>query len=425
MKTDNQIWTIKILIVGGQSEQWQTYENTFKEIVPNWEVTINGCTQVEEALETLQTNSLTFNIILVEDELPGMRGLDFCKELRAREVPLPKLLMLEKENEHLEMEALESGVNDCIIKDQKKDYLHRLPLVVRRVTLNFHNCIVRKHAEAALRETREKFLKKQEELLKSKNLESIGILAGGIARDFNNYLTSIMGNISIAKMSLHNTRKIHRSLNRAEEISIKAADLAAKLLTFSEGGEPVNRKNSIIDIIRNTIKYHFKNTPVTFHYSSEKKIWPVCGDESQLTQVIYNILLNAVQAIPVEGEVIIETENVSLAHLNEFSLTAGNYVKIYVKDTGVGIPAKNLDKIFDPFFSTKEAITHEGVGMGLSISQSIIKKHSGTITVDSTEGKGTTVTIVIPAYREEPCQPFYEPILLSFGPLNDRINPFL
>lgn len=406
MKTGNQPISIKALIVGGQSEQWQTYENALKEIVPNWNVTINGCTRGEEALESLQTDSLTFNIILVEDDLPGMSGLDFCKELQGREVPVPKLLMLQKEREHLELEALESGINDCIIKDQKKDYLHRLPLVVRRVILNFHNCIVRKHSETALQEAREKFLKKQEELLKSKNLESIGILAGGIARDFNDYLTSIMGNISIAKLSLHNTKKIHRALNRAEETSIKAADLAAKLLTFSEGGEPVTRKNSITNIIRNTIDYHFKNTPVTFEYRSEKKIWPVCGDESQLKQTIYNILLNAVQACPVEGKVIIETENASLAQPNEFSLTAGNYVKTHIKDNGVGIPAKNLDKIFDPFFSTKETITHEGVGMGLSISQSIIKKHKGAITVDSTEGIGTTVTIVIPSYSEEPCEPF-------------------
>jgi signal transduction histidine kinase len=406
MTTGNQPRNIKILIVGGQSDQWQTYQNSFKKIVPNWKVTINGCTRVEEALETLQTDSLTFNIILVENELPGTCGLDFCKELQAREVPLPKLLMLEKESELLEMEALESGVNDCIIKDQNKDYLNRLPLVVRRVTLNFHNCIVRKHAETALREIREKFLEKQEELLKRKNLESIGILAGGIARDFNNYLTSIMGNISIAKLSLHNTRKIHRSLNRAEETCIKAADLAAKLLTFSEGGEPINKKNSITDIIRDTIENHFKDTHVTFHNRSELKTWPVCGDETQLKQIIYNILLNAVQAIPGEGEIYIETDNVSLAQPNDFSLTAGNYVKISVKDSGIGIPAKNLDKIFDPFFSTKDTISHEGIGMGLSISQSIIKKHKGTIVVDSTEGKGTTVTIVIPQYSEDPCQTF-------------------
>lgn len=113
MKTGNQPRTIKILIVGGQGDRWQTYQNTFKEIVPNWKVTINGCTRVEEALGSLQTDILTFNIILVEDKLPGMSGLDFYKELQAREVLLPKLLLLEKEREHLEMEALESGVNDC------------------------------------------------------------------------------------------------------------------------------------------------------------------------------------------------------------------------------------------------------------------------------------------------------------------------
>lgn len=140
---------------------------------------------------------------------------------------------------------------------------------------------------------------------------------------------------------------------------------------------------------------------MTFHQGREQKTWPVCGDETQLRQIIYNIVLNAVQAILDKGEVIIETENLSLAQPNEFSLTPGNYVKISVKDNGVGIPAKNLDKIFDPFFSTKEAITHEGVGMGLSISQSIIKKHNGAITVESTEGKGTTVTIIIPVYSED------------------------
>ena len=404
MKAGDQPRTIKMLIVGGHSDGWQTIQNTFKEIAPNWEVTINGFSGWKEALEILQADPLTFNIILVEDELPGMTGLDFCKELQAREVPLPKLLLLEKEREHLELEALESGINDCLIKDQEKNYLNRLPLAVRRVILNFHNCIIRKHSYKVLQETREKFLKKQEQLLKSKNLESIGILAGGIARDFNNYLTSIMGNIAIAKLSLHNTRKIHRSLNRAEETSIKAADLAAKLLTFSEGGEPINKKNSITDIIKYTIGYHFKNTPVTFHHRNEHKTLPVCGDETQLQQTIYNILLNAVQAIPGEGEIIIKTENVTLSQTNEFSLTAGNYVKISIKDNGVGIPAKNLDKIFDPFFSTKEPITHDGMGLGLSISQSIIKKHNGIITADSTEGKGTTVTIFIPAYSEEPCE---------------------
>jgi PAS domain S-box-containing protein len=418
---------------------------------------------------------------------------------------------------NLEINAWESGVNDCLIKDSRETFLKRLPIVVRRVFLNFHNCIIRKKAENALRETREKFLeafmlspnaviislrpegqvidvneaaekgfgmprekmigktlialgiiktedadnimknsmkngsyhnleiklytaggeericllsghtiamggkeciiqavnditlqkKIQEEALRNKNLESIGILAGGIARDFNNLLTSIMGNISIAKMSLHNTEKIHRALNRAEENSIKAADLAGKLLTFSEGGEPIYQKNDITDIVRNVIDLHFRNTHVTFNYPKGSGIWPVSGDETQLSQVIYNILLNAVQAFPNEakkkkdGKVIIKEENISIPKQNDFSLTAGEYVKISIIDNGIGIPAENLGKIFTPFFSTKDTITHQGVGLGLSISQSVIKKHRGTITVNSTAGKGTTATLVIPAFKEE------------------------
>jgi two-component system, cell cycle sensor histidine kinase and response regulator CckA len=520
VKPETQPDTITLLVVGGRQEQWQTYQSAFKESTPNWDVTVIACPSWEEALVTLQTRDMVIHIVLVEAQLPDMSGLDFCRILQEREVTLPRLLLLPEGMaylEKLEVDALESGVNDCIIKDQKEGYLRRIPLVVRRVILNFHNCIVRKHAEKAVREMEERFLKvfmsspnaiaistledgriievneaavtefgysrqemigktspqigiiknedretikknlmekgafynlemklytrsgaerhyllsaqtlrlgeqdciiqvatdithrnrTQEELLRSKNLESIGILAGGIARDFNNFLTSIMGNISIAKMSLHDTAKIHRSLQRAEESSIMAAELANKLLTFSEGGEPLHQQNSLPDIINLIFQSQFKDSPVTFHYFKDNTIWPVGGDEHQLQQLITNILLNAVQAMPPEdsdtggGEVTIAVENVSLPQENNFSLSEGDYVKISIKDNGSGIPPENLDKIFDPFFSTKDTVTQRGVGLGLSICQSIIKKHKGAISVESTEGESTTVTMLIPVFREE------------------------
>jgi PAS domain S-box-containing protein len=520
MKAESQPETLTILLVGGRQEQWQTYQDTFKEVVPRWQVTVIFCPRWEEALDALHTPELTIHLVLVEEKLPGMSGLDFCKKLRDRDVSLPKLLLLPEGMAHqqkLELEALETGVNDCIVKDHQDAYLKRLPLVVRRVILNFHNRIARKGAEKALREIEEKFFKAfmlspnaivisiledgriievneavvkefgysrqemigktsvqigfikpgdhetlrqkllenrafsnlemkmytcsgeerfcllsartfqlggqeciiqainditarkkmQAELLRSKNLESIGILAGGIARDFNNLLTSIMGSISIAKMSLHDTAKIHRALNRAEKASIKAADLAIRLLTFSEGGEPLHKQNSITSIIGLILKLHFRDAPVTFHYRKDSSIWPVGGDETQLQQLIANILLNAVQAMPGGakgtngGDVTIDVENRFLPQQNNFSLNKGKYVKISIHDNGVGIPAEDLDKIFDPFFSTKNTATPPGVGLGLSISQSIIKKHKGAITVASAKGKGTTVTLVLPAYRED------------------------
>ncbi len=516
MNPENQLKSIAILWVGGQPDHCQKYEQSFKKVLPDWQISIDDCPHTKEALEKLQAKILAYHLVVVEDQLPGVRGPDFCKELQDREIPLPKILLLREEMQDLEIEALESGVNDCIIKDQRETYLEKMPVVVRRVALNFNHCIIRKRAEKELRETQEKFLdvfrlspnaiiistlregqvvemneaaekefglprenmlgkslfslgiikpedwkslenfqrekgsyrnlemklytgtgeekigllsaqtiilggetciiqafnditlqkKMHEELLRSKNLESIGFLAGGIARDFNTLLTSIMGNISIAKMSLHNTGKIHRALSRAEESSAKAVDLVTRLLTFSEGSEPLNQKNLLANILKNLIDLHFRTARASFRYSFDSSIWPVNGDENQLSQLLHNVLLNAVQAIPDgadgarEGTVTIHAENVSLIQPNEFSLAEGKYVKLSVIDNGIGIPAGNLDKIFDPFYSTKDIYNRNSMGLGLSISQSIIRKHKGAIAVRSAEGGGTTVSMLIPAYIE-------------------------
>ncbi len=235
------------------------------------------------------------------------------------------------------------------------------------------------------------------ELMKSRTLESIGNLAGGIARDFNDFLTSIMGNISIARLSMHDVKKIHKALNRAESIAIKAAELASRLLTFSDGGSPFNKKCSLGEIVREVIEYRFKNSDAAIVNRSPLNLWNVMGDESQLHQLIYAIVLNAVEAMPDGGEVIITAKNTPVPDGNPMSLSPGKYVNVSISDTGMGIPEQDLDKVFDPFFSTKDTITRSGAGLGLSICRSIITKHNGYIGVASTEGKGTTVDVYIPA----------------------------
>jgi two-component system cell cycle sensor histidine kinase/response regulator CckA len=265
------------------------------------------------------------------------------------------------------------------------------------ITIGRETCIIQSISDI----TRQKRM--QKELLKSKNLESIGVLAGGIARDFNDYLTSIMGNISMAKLSLHDAGKIHKALNRAEEISIQAADLASKMITFSDGGAPIYRKSSISSIIRDIIEFSFRqmDTDVICKYRKDTDVWPVYGDETQLRQLIYSILLNAIEAMPNGGEALIQTGNITISPGNELALKEGDYVKITIKDSGVGIPEKNLDKIVDPFFSTKDTISRNGVGLGLTICQSIVSKHNGHLDVSSTVGQGTTVNIYLPACEEE------------------------
>lgn len=241
----------------------------------------------------------------------------------------------------------------------------------------------------------------ENELRKARTLDSIGNLAGGIARDFNDFLTSIMGNISIAMMSMHDVNKIHKSLGRAEAIAIKAADLATKLLTFSDGGSPIYRECSLAGIIRDVTIHRFKGDDAKIVYSKPQGLWPVKGDESQLQQLLYSIFLNAAEAMPEGGDIVVTTENTGVSADNSQSLAAGDYVKVTVKDTGSGIPAEDLDKIFDPFFSTKDTITRTGAGLGLSICRSIVTKHSGYIGVASTLGKGTEVEVFIPAANSE------------------------
>lgn len=265
------------------------------------------------------------------------------------------------------------------------------------ITIGGETCIIQSISDI----TQQKRM--QKELLKSKNLESIGVLAGGIARDFNDYLTSILGNISMAKLSLHDAGKIHKALTRAEEISLQATDLASKMITFSDGGAPIYRKSSISSIIKDIIDFSFRqmDTDVICKYRKDTDVWPVYGDETQLRQLIYSILLNAIEAMPNGGEALIQTTNITISPGNELALNEGNYVKITIKDSGVGIPEKNLDKIFDPFFSTKDTISRNGVGLGLTICQSIVSKHNGCLDVNSTVGQGTTVNIYLPAFEEK------------------------
>lgn len=243
----------------------------------------------------------------------------------------------------------------------------------------------------------------EDELLRSKNLETISILAGGIAGDFNNLLSAIMGNISMAKLALDDVEKIHRTLNRAEELSIEAAELAGRLLTFADGGIPVTKEVSIVSMIQNIIKKHSSQSGIHTELRHTPGTWTVQGDESQLNDLIENLMFNAEDAITDKssGKIILETRNVVMPWDNPMALKEGNYVKISIRDNGRGIEASDLDHIFAPYFTTKDTVSGGGVGLGLSICQSIVKKHQGYIGVTSTPGKGSEFSVYISAYDEE------------------------
>ena len=235
--------------------------------------------------------------------------------------------------------------------------------------------------------------KMAEERLRASKLESIGILAGGIAHDFNNILTVIIGNLSVMKLALAPTDKNLPQLEEAEKASLRAKNLTRQLLTFAKGGAPIRQPASIAELIRESTGFALSGSNVRCDFSFAPELWTVEVDPGQISQVIDNLVINAVQAMPKGGALRVRAENVELGDPAGVDLPAGKYIRILVEDEGEGIPREQLPKIFDPYFTTKPT----GTGLGLATAYSIVARHNGSITVQSAVGVGTTFEIHLPA----------------------------
>jgi PAS domain S-box-containing protein len=238
-------------------------------------------------------------------------------------------------------------------------------------------------------------LKYEQYVQQSQRLESLGVLAGGIAHDFNNILTGIFGFTDLAK-SQAKDEAVSEYLSQAMESMERAKALTQQLLTFSKGGTPVRKIVPISQLIKETGQFALHGSNIKGRYAIDENLWLCNVDRNQIAQVIQNLILNAVQAMPMGGIIEIAATNVKRRGIERPTLKEGNYVAISVKDQGTGISEEMLPKIFDPFFTTKI----KGHGLGLAISHSIISRHEGAIDAQSELGKGTTFTIYLPACDE-------------------------
>lgn len=238
----------------------------------------------------------------------------------------------------------------------------------------------------------------QEQLIKTQKLESLGVLAGGIAHNFNNVLTGVLGYISFARMFLDKSEKAYEALVNAEKASLRAAGMARQLLTFARGGDPVKCPVSVDKLVRECLTLSLNGKNVRHVIDIPASIHAVNGDEGQLIQAFNNIILNAAQAMPDGGTITVRAENTIMPSKHTLCAPETDFVKISFMDEGEGIPDAIISKIFDPYFTTKPT----GTGLGLASAHSIIKKHGGLISVHSEPGTGTTFTICIPATGATP-----------------------
>jgi PAS domain S-box-containing protein len=229
---------------------------------------------------------------------------------------------------------------------------------------------------------------------KAETLEQLGLLAGGIAHDFNNLLTAIIGNISLASLLLPPDDELATRLVDAKNASMRARDLAQQLLTFARGGAPIKKTASIGKLIQDTVSFSLRGSHSRSEFSFGADLWPAEIDPGQISQVIGNLVVNADQAMPNGGTLRVNCDNFSCTTGDTIpDLGPGDYIRITIRDEGVGIPDDYLKRIFDPYFTTKP----KGTGLGLATTYSIVKNHNGLITVESELHHGSTFTVYLPA----------------------------
>lgn len=238
----------------------------------------------------------------------------------------------------------------------------------------------------------------EQERLRAAKLESLGVLAGGIAHDFNNFLAAIMGNLSLARLAVEPGSALDQTLREAERACQRASALTRQLLAFAKGGAPLKRPIQLSAVVRESAELAVRGAALECTISLAPDLWPVEADEGQIGQVLHNLVLNARQAMPHGGRLEVQAQNVTITGgadglAGRLPLPDGPYVRIQVRDTGPGIPPEHLARIFDPYFTTRPG----GTGLGLAVVQGIVRRHNGHVTVHSTPGHGTTMSVYLPA----------------------------
>ncbi|SMC19657.1 PAS domain S-box-containing protein [Desulfacinum hydrothermale DSM 13146] len=232
------------------------------------------------------------------------------------------------------------------------------------------------------------------EWLRVQRLEALGMLAGGIAHDFNNALAAILGNISLAKVSAEPGSRVYERLVNAESACFRAQAITRQLLTFATGGEPVRVPLDSAKLLTETVHFALSGSAVTAHIQTPEDLWPIQADEALVRQAIHQITLHGKKRAEPGGRIQVRAENVVIAQDRE-GLPAGRYVRFSFRDHGPALAREMVERLFDPYGQGL------GAGIGLSVAHSVIRRHGGSISVNSQKGQGTEVRFFLPAAAGE------------------------
>ncbi|HZZ20523.1 MAG TPA: ATP-binding protein [Opitutaceae bacterium] len=232
-----------------------------------------------------------------------------------------------------------------------------------------------------------------EEVARASKIDSLGLMAGGIAHDFNNLLTVMLGQVLMAQMEPFDEMGVKESLEEIRKVTLRARDLTLRLKSFAKGETPSMALIELPGILSEAVNLALKGSSVRAVLDIQESLAAVMADETQILQVLHNLALNAVQAMPGGGTLTLKATSVQPGESNFIAVAGRTWVRISISDTGMGIPTENLGRVFEPFFTTKP----KGTGLGLATCYSIVKRHGGYLSVDSIVGTGTTFTMLLPA----------------------------
>ncbi|NLT37183.1 MAG: PAS domain S-box protein [Methanomassiliicoccus sp.] len=247
-------------------------------------------------------------------------------------------------------------------------------------------------AVAVIRDDSEKD-KVRQQIARANRVRAIELMAGGVAHDLNNILTVMSSNVELVKLRMHDDPDARTRLNEAEKATERARELVRQMMSLSKADKPDRKLISLKPVLREEVEFSLRDSPVRADMDITDDLWDVMADQVQVRGVISNLVINARQEMVAGGELKVRAVNVTIAPGDGVPLPAGRYVRISVQDHGRGIAPQDLDRIFEPYYTTKRT----GCGLGLPISQSIVLGHRGHLGLESEVGKGTTFTIHLPA----------------------------
>jgi len=311
-------------------------------------------------------------IVLSDIMMPVMSGLEMARAIRSEFPDAQFIFTTALGDSKSILEAVDIGVTQYVVKPL--DLSKLMAAISRTVT------IIRLKAEAD----------------RVKNLEAISILAGGLAHDFNNLLQVVIGYVGLAKKRVEPGSTAYTHLDMAESVSKEARDLGKRLGTLARGESGTRQKMSLTPVITYSVEAALSGTSITPIFDLPPDLPQLSIDKTQMEQVVSNLTVNAVDAMPQGGELNIAARVSTLSLGSSLMLPPGDYVQITFSDKGKGIQPEHLDKIFNPYFTTKGMDFNKGRGLGLSICHAIISMHGGQISAYNSSDAGATFSIWLP-----------------------------